>query len=230
MPLRICLTLILCAVAASGAVLAQNRVRTESVRPPAAGQPLPQEGFGATQPLPQEGFAAIKYKADGHLVRPGPHAAVAPDIIVDPSRLPPAVARTRERIIAAARTGDLHQIVATMEMSDPAPIFSFTQDKAPIMSWKATFPDSEGVEVLSILLGILDAGFVHVDPGTPQEIYLWPYFARMPLKVLTPQQKVELFRIVTGADYKDMVEFGAYSFYRLGIAPDGTWMFFVAGD
>ena len=52
-----------------------------------------------------------------------------------------------------------------------------------------------------------------------QEIYLWPYFARIPLEALTPEQKVELFRIVTGADYKDMVEFGAYSFYRLGIAP-----------
>jgi hypothetical protein len=39
-----------------------------------------------------------------------------------------------------------------------------------------------------------------------------------------------LFRIITGADYKDMVEFGVYSFYRLGIAPDGTWQFFVAGD
>ena len=51
----------------------------------------------------------------------------------------------------------------------------------------------------------------------------------MPLKALTPAQRVELFRIVTGADYKDMVEFGAYSFYRLGIAPDGTWHFFVVG-
>ena len=31
-------------------------------------------------------------------------------------------------------------------------------------------------------------------------------------------------------DYKDMIDFGAYSFYRLGIAPDGTWHFFVSGD
>ena len=77
---------------------------------------------------------------------------------------------------------------------------------------------------------MLETGFVHVDVGTPQEIYLWPYFARIPLKALTPQQRVELFRIVTGADYKDMVEFGVYSFYRLGIAPDGTWQFFVAGE
>ena len=52
----------------------------------------------------------------------------------------------------------------------------------------------------------------------------------MPLDASTPEQKVELFRIVTGADYKDMIEFGAYSFYRVGIGPDGVWQFFVSGD
>jgi hypothetical protein len=38
-----------------------------------------------------------------------------------------------------------------------------------------------------------------------------------------------LFRIITGNDYKEMQDFGAYIFYRLGIGPDGTWHFFVAG-
>ena len=117
-----------------------------------------------------------------------------------------------------------------MKAAPALPVFSFSEDKDPVGFWKANYPDSEGVEALSILINVLETGFVHVDVGTPQEIYLWPYFARMPLKALTPQQRVELFRIVTGADYKDMVEFGAYSFYRLGIAPDGTWQFFVAGD
>jgi hypothetical protein len=27
-----------------------------------------------------------------------------------------------------------------------------------------------------------------------------------------------------------MKQFGAYIFYRVGIAPDGQWAFFVAGD
>ena len=38
-----------------------------------------------------------------------------------------------------------------------------------------------------------------------------------PLPALTSAQKVELFRIVTGADYKDMLAFGVYAFYRVGI-------------
>jgi hypothetical protein len=52
----------------------------------------------------------------------------------------------------------------------------------------------------------------------------------MPLDRLTPEQKVELFKIVTGSDYREMADFGSYIFYRLGIAPDGVWHFFVAGD
>jgi hypothetical protein len=110
------------------------------------------------------------------------------------------------------------------------PVFSFSDDSDPIAFWKANYPDSDGVEALSILINVLEAGFVHADVGSAQEIYLWPYFARVPLNALTPAQRVELFRIVTGADYKEMVEFGVYSFYRLGIAPDGSWQFFVSGD
>ena len=166
-------------------------------------------------------------KPTGHLL-PLPSAGAIPAIITDLSRLPAPVARTRERILAAARSGDLQQLAALVK--EAMPVFSFTEEKDPVAFWKANYPDSDGVEVLSILTVILELGFVHVDQGTQQEMYVWPYFVRMPLAALTPQQKVELFRIVTGADYKDMVAFGAYSFYRVGIGPDGSWHFFVAGD
>jgi hypothetical protein len=215
MSLRLCFGLLALALMASGSVLAQNKVRTETIRPPAA----------AAQP-----GAASKFRSDGHLVSPDRPAAGEPEIITDLARLPPAAARTRERILAAARSGDLQKLLAVMQLNAALPIFSFSEDKDPVGFWKANYPDSDGIEALSILVTILETGFVHVDLGTPQEIYLWPYFARLPLKSLTPEQKVELFRIVTGADYKDMIEFGAYSFYRLGIAPDGTWHFFVSGD
>jgi hypothetical protein len=161
------------------------------------------------------------------LIPLAPSAAV-PEIITDLSRLPAPVARARARILAAARSGDLEQLAALM--NEAMPIFSFTDEKDPIAFWKATYPDSDGVEALSILTMILETGFVRVDEGTPQEMYVWPYFVRMSLPALTPQQKVELFRIVTGADYKDMLAFGVYAFYRVGIGPDGTWHFFVAGD
>jgi hypothetical protein len=206
MPLRLSLSIALIALVAIGSALAQNKVKTETIRP--------------KDPSSQ------KFKADGRAIAPDG----SPEIVTDPRRLPPAVARARDRILAAARSGELEKLLKVMQLSESLPVFSFADDKDPIGFWKANYPDSEGVEVLAILINILEAPFVHVDVGTPQEIYMWPYFARVPLKSLKPEQRVELFRIVTGADYKDMVEFGAYSFYRLGISPDGTWHFFVAGD
>jgi hypothetical protein len=210
------------AVAGGTTAFAQTKVRTEIVRPPAPPAAAQNDADGpvitSTVPTTHSAQAA-----------PTPSAA-APEIITDLSQLPPPVARMRERILEAARSGRLEQLVAVMRSSEPMPVFSFNDDKDPLAYWKANYPDSEGVEILATLIDILDAGFIHVDAGTPQDMYLWPYFARMPLKALTPVQKVELFKIVTGADFRDMLDFGAYNFYRLGIGGDGAWHFFVTGD
>ena len=80
------------------------------------------------------------------------------------------------------------------------------------------------------LVEVLEAGFVHIDAGTRDEVYVWPYFTHVPLEALSPQQMVELFTIVTAYDFDEMKQFGAYNFYRAGIAPAGPWVYFVAGD
>lgn len=202
---RLCLALSALALAAAMSNAgAQTKVRTETIRPPSDAQARP-------SPAP-------------------PAVDAAPQILGDLSLLPPPVARVRERILAAAKSGDLKKLVTVMQTNETMPIFSLGEEKDPADFWRKTYPDSDGVEALAILIGVLEMPFVHVDKGTPQEMFLWPYFARLPLKSLTPEQKVELFRIVTGADYKDMMDFGAYSFYRVGIGPDGTWHFFVSGD
>jgi hypothetical protein len=214
MLLRNCLSLLMLALLANGGALAQS-IRTETIKPsspPAAAE------------SPTQRAAAEKGRPNGRFTP----SSTPPEIITDLSRLPATVARTRDRILTAARSGDLQQLATLMNESKP--LFSFTDDKDPVAFWKANYPDSDGVEALSILITILEAGYVRVDEGTAQDMYVWPYFVRMPLKTLTGPQKVELFRIITGADYKDMTAFGAYAFYRLGIGPDGTWHFFVAGD
>jgi hypothetical protein len=216
MLLRIGFRLIVLTLVASGSALAPTSLRGETAAAPDSSAPLP------TEPAPKSDAAAEKGK--GHIAPPSTVA----EIITDLSRLPAPVARTRERLLAAARSGDLQQLAGLM--TDTLPVFSFTEDKDPIAFWKANYPDSDGVEVLSILTLILESGFVRVDEGTSQEMYVWPYFVRMSLGALTPGQKVELFRLVTGADYKDMMKLGVYVFYRLGISPDGTWQFFVSGD
>jgi hypothetical protein len=250
---------------------AQNRVRTETIIPPAdipapaavppaappiapptAAAPAPptaahaplQLGPAGTAPppppaaplaaappplppsrLPPITSASKPYGRIG--TRPGPAVS---EVLTDLSVLPPRVARMRARIIEAARSGDLGKVLTVMQSNETMPIFSFANERDPTAYWRTNYPESGGIEVLSILLEILEMGFVHVDAGTPQDMYVWPYFAYVPLKQLTPTQKVDLFKIVTGSDYRAMQDFGAYIFYRIGIAPDGTWHFFVSGD
>jgi hypothetical protein len=188
-----------------GGLAAQTVVHTETIKPPVA-PGAPPSTTVVTEP------------------------GAATEIITDLSQLPAPVARMRGRILEAARSGDLEKLLLVMQSNETLPVFSFGNEKDPVAYWKANFPDSDGVEILATLIQILETGFVHVARGTPQDMYVWPYFAQTPLKNLSREQKVELFRIVTGADYKQMAEFGAYSFYRVGIAPDGVWHYFVAGE
>jgi hypothetical protein len=208
-PLAVVLAVML--AAASGAP-AQVRVRTETIRPPSPAIP-----YNQLTPTPQEAAEP-------------PAPTEDPDIILDPRRLPPAVAAMRERILNAARSGDLQQLVALMKAGAETPVFSHTQRLDPTAIWRERYPDSDGIEVLSILFTILTTAPIRVDPGTPAETYLWPYFARVPLASLTPAQKIDLFRIITGSDYREMLASGHYAFYRVGIAPDGTWRYFIAGE
>ena len=194
------------ALMATAPAAAQTPIRTETIRPAAPA-------------------ISGKFKSDGRLPA-APTAAV--EIIADLSRLPPAVAQTRDRILVAARTGNVQNLAAVVRLNET--VISLSGERSPVAYWRANYPDSDGVEVLAILITILETGFLHVDQGTPQEVYVWPYLARMPLQSLSPEQRVELFRIVTGGDYKQMLGGGAYAFFRLGIAPDGSWQFFVTGN
>ena len=194
------------ALIATAPAVAQTPIRTETIRPAAPA-------------------VTGKFKSDGRV--PAATSA-APEVIADSARLPPAVAQTRDRILAAARTGNIQNLAAVVRLNET--VISLSGERSPVAYWKANYPDSEGVEVLAILITILETRFAHVDQGTPQEVYVWPYFARMPLQSLSPEQRVELFRIVTGGDYKQMLGGDAYMFFRLGIAPDGSWQFFVTGN
>ena len=157
-------------------------------------------------------------------------AAKLPEILRDTALLPAPVARIREQILEAARSGDIERLRPIIDGNGITPTFSFGGETDAIAFWKETSGDSEGRELLAIMSEIFEAGFLHSGAGTADEIYIWPYFAEIPLDKLTPAQQVELYRLVTAQDVKDMREFGSYIFYRAGITPDGQWQYFVAGD
>jgi hypothetical protein len=157
--------------------------------------------------------------------------AEKPDVFYDPGLLPDPVRAMRDKILEAALSGDIEKLRVVVQSNEMPPAFTLGEGQTdPIAAMKEQSNDGEGREVMAILAEVLEAGFVHVDKGTPQEMYVWPYFAQYPITELTPAQTIELFKIVTSFEYNEMKEFGAYNFYRVGIGPDGTWHFFVAGD
>ncbi len=157
--------------------------------------------------------------------------APVPEIIYDLERLPEPVRRMHGLILEACKTGDIEKLRPLVGTADSGTQLSLTEIEGdPIEFLKGLSGDSEGQEILAIMEEVLSAGYVHMDAGAPQELYVWPYFFALPLDKLDPRQRVELFKIVTAGDYEDMQQFGAYIFYRLGITPEGRWAFFVAGD
>ncbi|MCJ8240173.1 hypothetical protein [Peteryoungia algae] len=153
------------------------------------------------------------------------------EVIYDIEKAPEPVRRMRELIIEAAKTGDISKLKPLMNPGpDQTSVPLQDPDQDPVDALKAVSGDSEGMEILAILLDILTTGFVHLDPGSAEETYVWPYFAGKSLGLLTPREKVELLRIVTAGDVAEMQEYGNYNFFRVGITPDGRWKFITVGD
>lgn len=172
--------------------------------------------------------AAAQNKVKSETLRTPKQNSAPAEIVRDFSRLPDAVRKKREEILAAASSGDLAKVAAIVNADQTT--ISFGGDIDASEFWKKTFPDSDGAEVLATLIEALEMPFVHMDKGNAQEMFVWPYFHAMPLDKLTPAQRVELFRLVTAYDFREMQKFGSYNFFRAGISPDGRWQFFVAGD
>lgn len=185
----------------------------------AAGLPLPDPLINKQTPT------------GGEAAKAAPDDSAPVDVIRDIKKAPEAVQRIRQLIIEAAASGDIERLRPLM---NPGPnqtqVAVGESADDPIEFLKSLSGDAEGIEILAILLDIVSTGFVHVGQGTAEEMYVWPYFAEKSLTTLTPPEKVELLRIVTAGDFADMLEFGGYNFYRIGITPDGQWKFFVAGD
>jgi hypothetical protein len=238
----LCLIAPLVTLPEGGGAFAQVKVHTETIRPPASATIPPSAnqfvppGQERNQERSQERNQESSPTARATNAAPAaetptsPEPPAGPEVATDHTPVPPAVLHARDRILAAARTGDLQTLLTLMRANAIMPVFSHTQRQDPAAYWRENYPDSDGVEILSILISILETQPARIDAGTPQETYLWPYFARLPIKSLTPAQKVDLFRVVTGSDYRQMLERGRYVFYQLGIGPDGTWRYFLASE
>lgn len=154
-----------------------------------------------------------------------------PDILYSENELPHSVLKTRNELLIAARSGNIENLRPIIERGGNKVVFSFeSEDDDPIAYWKSISNDGTGRNVLAELIKILSSGFVHMDAGTPSELYVWPYHFMYPLSQLTPAQEVELYLLVPGEYRSDLEEAGGYIGFRAGIGADGTLQFFVSGE
>jgi hypothetical protein len=213
------------------ALLASSAVSAQGVTEPPVTMP-PAPGFGERfgPPGAQGELTPPQPPVSREAVPPSTQRLEAGEIQRDLARLPTPVRVLRDRLVQAARGGDI-TVLATIIRENPVRVRvdADTVDDAAAL-WRMQYPDSEGREVLGLLLNLLDQPYVRVDAETPNEMYVWPAYAHLALNQLTPAQQVEVYRLVTGADLQQMTDAAAWTFFRLGIGADGTLHYFFAGE
>jgi hypothetical protein len=153
----------------------------------------------------------------------------AVEILRNSDELPAPVARMRMEILKAATSGDIEQMRVPVDLNEIPPLVAKEKTGNLVGHWKSVSGDGQGREILAELIKLFRTGFVRKLQKNGGAMYVWPYFAEMPLDKLTPAQEVELLTLVSPARMKEMRVKGQYDGYRIGIAQDGVWHFFVAG-
>lgn len=149
------------------------------------------------------------------------------EVLRDVSTLPPEVARMRAAILAAAASGDVEKLRVPIDMNELPPMLAAEKVGDPMAYWRKISGDGQGREVMAALIELFRAGFAKRTGKPGDEMYVWPYFAEVPIDKLTPAQEVELLTLVPPARLKQMREKGRYDYWRLAIAYDGTWHSFM---
>lgn len=156
----------------------------------------------------------------------------SPTVVIgkDIEKLPVQVAEMHEAILAAAQSGRIKELLVPIQWNELPPNFGPIDASKPIPEFKKLSVDGDGTEILAILAKLLQMPYAVIRQGRDVEnnkIYVWPYLAELPLKKLTPEQKVDLLQIIPRTDYKAMQESGKYAYWRIAIGADGTWHEFV---
>lgn len=130
-----------------------------------------------------------------------------------------AVARTYDAVRSAALDCDYPRL------ADLAPDdgfqFSFGGGDDPAAFWRRA--EDSGEPVMADLVQILGLPAAEDDDGND----VWP---RVHLEPEDDAAWDEIAGIYEPEDVSAWREFGGYFGYRTAIAPDGTWLYFVAGD
>ena len=90
--------------------------------------------------------------------------------------------------------------------------------------------EANGEAPLRYLVELLSRPYAPQDVGVSGILFTWPSAFQGEWSEVPVADKEALRPVYGDEDFAAFEEFGAYIGYRVGIAEDGTWQFFVAGD
>ncbi|MGH9198182.1 MAG: hypothetical protein ACRD1T_20925, partial [Acidimicrobiia bacterium] len=137
------------------------------------------------------------------------------------AEFPDAVSETRGALMQAAHDGDWQALADLIPESGFT--FSYGGDTDPIAYWKDL--ERSGTRVLHILETLM------CYSGSEYEgVYLFPDAAEKAPSDWTEGDMAVLREIYSEEELEQLRQQDSYYGWRVGIEPDGTWIFFVAGD
>ncbi|MCW2956503.1 MAG: hypothetical protein JWO69_1372 [Thermoleophilia bacterium] len=151
------------------------------------------------------------------------HSNVAPDD--DEPDLPARVASTRERLLEAARACDFDELASITEEGGQ---FAYTFGDEPAGGVAAYWRSIDARDrILQRLVQLLQSPHAVTTEGP--RTFVWPAAHAFP----RPQgawEQLEQSGAYTVAEIAAFARDDMYYGYRVGVLPDGTWVYFVAGD
>jgi len=147
-----------------------------------------------------------------------------------PSDLPEPVQDMRELILSAVQRGDIEELRHALDWNELRPKLGIDRNKDAIAHFREISADGEGLEILARLADILTLPPVKLPLGADLEnndVFVWPYLAERKPSQLSPQERIDLFRLVPSDKAKTILASDKWSWYRLAIAADGTWHVFA---
>ena len=139
------------------------------------------------------------------------------------TELPAAVEETRAALLEAASSGNYESLRSLVPEEGFTYTFGGPVEGGPIAYWQRLEreTDQRPLETLEVLLEM---------PYTlTRGMYVWPWAYSVPSADDLSEHERELLAPL-GPPSRLFVGDSGYLGWRTGIAPDGTWVFFVAGD
>lgn len=137
--------------------------------------------------------------------------------------LPPAVAKKRDAIVAAAHAFDYDRLETLLDRETFS--YSFGERGNPVGYWRRLEEEGE-VPILGDYLPVILSA-PHAQRG---DTYVWPSAYGKSPSSWTAKDRQWLTNFYTEQEIREFERAGDYVGWRVGIRRDGTWLFFVSGD